>query len=133
MSSGKKETSLAFRFTTNPAAFLLAATGLIVQVITALVIFGPILVSLNSEALLAVTYTSVVILLGLAGVYWLNSKSSGMIKFGSLLLLCSAVMAVTTIWGYFIGSFLMVTGAIAAVSTIRAELRIPQRHEIVSR
>ena len=119
-------------FVTEPMAYWLAASGILVQtVLAALMYASPIWVGDSSPVMFA--YTFIVLTIGLAGIYWLKSDAPGKIKFGSLLLIVSAIMSFTTMWGLITGAGLMISGGALAIASIRPVLRIPRWSEIISR
>ena len=120
------------RYITEPMAYWLAASGILVQTVLAAATYAsPVWV--GSSNIIMFMYTFVVISIGLVGIFWLKSGSSGKIKFGSLLLIISAVMSFTTMWGLVTGSGLMVSGGALAIISIRPILKVSQWSEIISR
>jgi hypothetical protein len=127
-----REAEYSVRYVTEPMAYWLAAAGILVQLVLATVMYAsPVWVG-DSNGIMFM-YALVVLSIGLLGVYWLRSDSSGKIKFGSLLLIISAVMSFTTMWGLVTGSGLMISGGALAIASIRPVLRVPQWSEIISR
>jgi len=113
-------------------AYWLAASGILVQLVLAAIMYAsPIWVG-DSNGIMFM-YTLAVLCIGLLGVYWLRSEATGKIKFGSLLLIISAVMSFTTMWGLITGSGLMISGGALAIASIRPVLKIPRWSEIISR
>ena len=128
--SGEAEYSV--RYVTESMAYWLASAGILVQLILAAVMYAsPVWVGDSNGVMF--TYTIAVLSIGLLGAYWLRSDSSGKIKFGSLLLIISAVMSFTTMWGLVTGSGLMISGGALAIASIRPVMRVPRWSEIISR
>ena len=120
------------RYVTEPMAYWFAASGILVQLVLAAIMYSsPVWVGDSNYVMFM--YTLVVLSMGLLGAYWLRSDATGKIKFGSLLLIISAVMSFTTMWGLITGSGLMISGGALAIASIRPVLKVPQWSEIISR
>jgi hypothetical protein len=122
---------IAVTYVVNPAALWFAMGGLCIQVASAILIFsgalGPSFLDIT-----LLTYNIVTILLGLAGFLCLIAHDVGLIKFGSILLLISAIMPFATFWGFFAGSALMIGAAVTALATIRRQTKVAGWSEIIS-
>ena len=120
------------RYVTEPMAYWMVASGILVQTILAAILYAsPVWVGDSTPAMFA--YTVISLSIGLAGILWLKSENSGKIKFGSLLVIISAVMSFTTMWGLITGSGLMISGGALSIASIRPVLKIPRWSEIISR
>ena len=120
------------RYVTEPMAYWLGVSGILVQtILTAGLYASPIWVGDSNSLMFA--YTVIVLSIGLLGILWLKSESSGKIKFGSLLLIICAVMSFTTMWGLVTGSGLMLSGGALAIASIHPVVKIPRWTEIISR
>jgi hypothetical protein len=127
-----REAEYSVQYVTEPMAYWLAAAGILIQLILAAMMYSsPVWVGDSNGVMFL--YSLVVLSIGLLGIYWLRSDASGKIKFGSLLLIISAVMSFTTMWGLVTGSGLMISGGALAIASIRPILRVPQWSEIISR
>ena len=128
----RRESGYSVTYIAEPMAYWFAATGILVQLVLATVMYAsPVWVG-NSNGIMFM-YFLVVLSIGLLGAYWLRSDNCGKIKFGSLLLIISAVMSFTTMWGLITGSGLMISGGALAIASIRPVLKVPQWSEIISR
>jgi hypothetical protein len=57
------------------------------------------------------------IVLGTVGVMWMKSAKIGKLRSGAVLVLVAAIVAFPTMWGFWIGSILMLVGAIMGLAT----------------
>ena len=69
---------------------------------------------------LLLAYTAAIIALSALGAHWMRSQDISKIRFGTLIVLVSAILSVTTIWGMFLGSSMMVVGSIVAFYGLRS-------------
>jgi len=119
-------------YVTEPMAYWLAVSGILVQTVLAAALYAsPIWVGDSNSIMFA--YTVIVLSIGLMGICWLRSESSGKIKFGSLLIIISGVMSFTTMWGLVTGSGLMLSGGALAIASVHPVMKIPRWSEIISR
>lgn len=58
----------------------------------------------------------VVIVLGLFGVLWMNTTFLSRVRTGSILVLIAAVIAFPTMFGFMIGSLLMLIGSVLGLT-----------------
>ena len=83
-------------------------------------IHAPDFSGFTTIVLLLLAYTIAIIALSAAGTHWMRSQDISKIRFGSLIVVVSAVLSVTTIWGMVLGSSLMIVGSIAAFYGLRS-------------
>ena len=57
-------------------------------------------------------FTAVVMALGVLGVIWMNSTNVNKVRTGSVLVLVASIIAFPTMFGFMIGSLLMLIGSI---------------------
>ena len=57
-------------------------------------------------------FTAVVIALGVLGVIWMNGTNVSKVRTGSVLVLVASIIAFPTMFGFMIGSLLMLIGSI---------------------
>ncbi len=116
----------------NPTAFWLSLAGLIVQGLTGLMTLGMFSAfsgfgmrgfyggmmggyfsgAWNTFAWVWMIAAAVTLILGVLGVIWMNSPALSKVRVGSVLVLLAAVAAAPMMWGLWIGSILMVVGAV---------------------
>ncbi|MGC9211420.1 MAG: hypothetical protein ACP5FU_04635 [Nitrososphaeria archaeon] len=74
-----------------------------------LITFGPFII-VHSLALFVLGL--IVIIIGTAGIYFMSKGYKGDVFVGSLLEIVASIFAYPTLFGFFIGSFLMFSGGI---------------------
>lgn len=123
---------MASVFRASPTAYWLSVVGLIFQGISALMIasmflfFGPFTGMMGSYARMPwfgwmsgvwLIILAVVIGLGIFGLMWMGSRVAEKIRGGAIIVLIAAVISFPTMWGFGIGSILMLVGAILGLTT----------------
>ncbi|MCL5067045.1 MAG: hypothetical protein M1368_01665 [Thaumarchaeota archaeon] len=68
-------------------------------------------------------FAAVEIALGVIGVVWMNSANLGRIRTGSTLVLIASIIAFPTMWGFMIGSLLMLIGSILGLTWQPSQIR----------
>ncbi len=120
----------------NPAAFWLSVAGLVVQGLAALTIltmrsafsgfgmmgyYGGMMGGYYGGGWggflgVWVVVAAAGLVLGILGVLWMSSKDLRTVRNGSVLVLIAAVVAFPMMWGFWIGSILMVVGALMGLT-----------------
>ncbi|MGC8557946.1 MAG: hypothetical protein ACP5NC_03005 [Nitrososphaeria archaeon] len=111
------------------AAIIVSSIGLGFQILALLIEFVIFTLAIFAPLRHTVTYgpfiffwsTSfvmmglILILVGVIGIHFMNSGERGRVSIGGLLLIVASVFAFPTMFGFFIGSFLMFVGGILAI------------------
>jgi len=63
-----------------------------------------------------IIFAAVEITLGVLGVLWMNTANMSRIRTGSVLVLIASIIAFPTMWGFIIGSLLMLIGSILGLT-----------------
>ena len=63
-----------------------------------------------------VAFAAAEITLGVLGVLWMNAANLSRIRTGSVLVLIASIIAFPTMWGFMIGSLLMLIGSILGLT-----------------
>lgn len=61
-------------------------------------------------------FAVVVIALGVLGIFWMNASELSMVRTGSTLVLVASIIAFPTMFGFMIGSLLMLIGGILGLT-----------------
>ena len=127
-------------FRVSPAAYWLSVTGMIFQGISAVLIVSMFLFFVPSTGMMGGFYwgmmgpyaripwfgwmsgvwlitLAVVIGLGIFGLMWMGSRDAERIRGGAIMVLIAAVVSFPTMWGFGVGSILMLVGAILGLTT----------------
>ncbi len=67
-------------------------------------------------SLLSAVLTAIVIALGVLGVHWMNTADLSRVRTGSTLVLVASVIAFPTMFGFMLGSLLMLIGGILGLT-----------------
>ena len=65
---------------------------------------------------LSAVFTVIVIALGVLGVLWINTTDLGRVRTGSTLVLVASIIAFPTMFGFMLGSLLMLIGAVLGLT-----------------
>ncbi len=65
---------------------------------------------------ISILFLIIVVSLGIVGLMWMNSKNIERVRTGSILVLVASLVAFPTMWGFFVGSILMLIGSLMGLT-----------------
>jgi len=124
----------------NPPAFWLSLAGVVIQALAGVVIatmfsaFSGFAGMMGPYGMMGGFYGgswqwmtgawlfvgAIALALGVLGLLWMNSSRIGNVRNGSILVLVAAIMTFPMVWGFGVGSILMIVGAILGLTTTQA-------------
>ena len=69
-------------------------------------------------------FAAVEIVLAVLGVLWMNSSNPARIRTGSVFVLVASIIAFPTMWGFMIGSILMLIGSILGLTWQQPQVKV---------